>query len=124
MKGHTLSALLSGPVLLSSFAQAQQVQSGVVRWDIQKKPIPTEAPNRVNRLLRRAGSTYEERIKFEQTRGGYFAQGEIGTPGQKVNLQLDTGSSDLWVPDSTASVCERGQCDFGSCMCSAAPFRS
>ncbi|CCC06276.1 hypothetical protein SMACR_00494 [Sordaria macrospora] len=111
MKGCTPSALFLGPVLFSQLALAQQAPSGVVQWDIQKRPVPNVAPNR---LLRRAGSTYQQIIQNEQARGGYFATCEMGTPGQKVTLQLDTGSSDVWVPDSTASVCNQGACDLGS----------
>ena len=35
---------------------------------------------------------------------------EVGTPAQTVNLQLDTGSSDLWVLGP-------GACDTASCTC-------
>jgi hypothetical protein len=44
---------------------------------------------------------------------------EVGTPAQTVNLQLDTGSSDLWVLapgacDTTTCTCPSGGCTY--CM--------
>lgn len=110
MKGCTSSALFLGQLLLSQLALAQQTPSGVVQWGIQKRPVSTVP----KRLLRRAGSTYEAILRNERMQGGYFVDCEMGTPRQKVTLQLDTGSSDVWVPDSTTSVCENNGCQLGS----------
>ncbi|KAH8162206.1 hypothetical protein CIB48_g6028 [Xylaria polymorpha] len=101
-------AKLTTSALLASGASAQ-----VVQWGIEKRGHP--APM----LSRRADGTVQETITNEKSRGGYFASCTVGTPPQKVTLQLDTGSSDIWVPASTASVCEEsssqgGGCTFGS----------
>ncbi|KAI1764718.1 acid protease [Hypoxylon sp. FL1150] len=92
--------------LVASVAQAQ-----VVQWDIVKRQT---APNT---LTRRQSNTFTEVITNEKLRGGYFATCSIGTPAQNLTLQLDTGSSDIWVPSSSASVCDdasQGGCSFGS----------
>ncbi|TPX19084.1 uncharacterized protein E0L32_011245 [Thyridium curvatum] len=82
------------------FAATATATNGVVQWDISKRHI-------LNKLVRRAGATLEEVIKNEQTRGGYFATVKVGTPSQELTLQLDTGSSDVWVPSKSANVCAK-----------------
>ena len=104
----TASALAAGTL----FATAIKAQNGVVQWGIERKQLKPK-------LGKRAGSTFEEVITNEQARGGYFATCSVGTPAQDLTLQLDTGSSDIWVPYSQASVCQgtsgSDACTFGSC---------
>lgn len=40
----------------------------------------------------------------------------VGTPPQSLALQLDTGSSDTWMPASNTQVCAAGNCTRGSCQ--------
>lgn len=51
------------------------------------------------------------------TGGGYYAEVEVGTPGQKMTMHLDTGSSDTWVVSADADLCRSDtlQQQFGSC---------
>jgi len=101
-----VSSLLSGAVLAND-------GSGVVQWDIQKRKQPQDL-----RRLGRRDSTYEEVITNDDARGGYFASCKLGTPAQDLTLQLDTGSSDIWVPDSSAKVCKATGtqgCNLGTC---------
>lgn len=99
------SQLFTTFILQSTLAWAQ-----VIQLDIEKRPTGP-------RLIRRAGSTMEEIIENDVRGGGYFCTVSIGTPGQNLTLQLDTGSSDLWVPWSLAAICfDDEECDRGSCM--------
>jgi elongation factor G len=109
MKGRNAAAV--GALLVG--AAGASASAGVVQWDIQRSQRAEEFTR-----LRRRASTFEEVVSNEQTRGGYFATCRLGTPGQNVTLQLDTGSSDIWVPDINAKVCTKattGGCSFGAC---------
>ncbi|OAA73433.1 Peptidase A1 [Cordyceps fumosorosea ARSEF 2679] len=78
--------------LLSASATAQYVL-----MDFAKKEQ--------NHLQRRASSV-EAGISNLLQDGGYFVNVTVGTPGQKFSLQLDTGSSDVWVPSSGSAACQ------------------
>ena len=96
------------------FVSLPLVGAQVVQWDIHRRHTEPE-------LYRRAEKTYEETILNEKGKGGYFANARIGSPSQNVTLQLDTASSDIWVPYSGAGICRKnslsGQsgCYLGSC---------
>ncbi|KAF5016793.1 hypothetical protein F66182_11410 [Fusarium sp. NRRL 66182] len=100
------SQLVVGTLLASTWSL---VQSQTVHWNIEgRHPRPY--------LARRAKTTYEEIISNDISRGGYFTEVTVGNPPQNITLQLDTGSSDVWVPWTCADICEdegRG-CPFGS----------
>ena len=113
MKG-TRTAIVGALLAGASSSHAAHSGNGVVQWDIRKDRQPQDFTK-----LRRRADTYEEIVTNEQARGGYFATCKLGTPGQDLTLQLDTGSSDIWVPDSSAQVCRKansGGCTFGTCM--------
>lgn len=48
--------------------------------------------------------------------GMYFIELEVGTPPQRVEVTIDTGSSDLWVPSAQEPGCLNSECVGGSCM--------
>ncbi|KAK5992958.1 putative aspartic-type endopeptidase opsB [Cladobotryum mycophilum] len=91
MKARSLAA---AGVVLASTAHSQ-----VVQFDIEKRQLPN--PN----LNRRATNAFDTPILNNQQQGGYFVNVQVGSPGQQLTLQLDTGSSDVWVPYTGASIC-------------------
>ena len=95
--------------LLARAAQQVQAIEGVVSWGTQRRDL-TQRSGRI----RRRDDFFETEVANEQARGGYFVDCEVGTPGQKLSLQLDTGSSDVWVPATSASICKSGTCELGS----------
>ncbi|CAK7227296.1 hypothetical protein SBRCBS47491_006523 [Sporothrix bragantina] len=73
------------------------------------------------RLRRRAtANTDSTSIANDLSEGGYFVTCKIGTPAQTLTLQLDTGSSDIWVPSSSASVCESSRNSDGCSLVNSA----
>lgn len=48
---------------------------------------------------------YSQALINNITGGAYYAEVTVGTPGQKVSVVLDTGSSDLWVVSYKADLC-------------------
>lgn len=116
----SVATVTAGSLLAAAVAQAQ-----VVQWDIQKRATKPK-----DGIVKRDASTITEVITNEEARGGYFASVSIGTPRQNLTLQLDTGSSDIWVPSSSASVCStsssgsRGGTSSSSDGCTFGSFNS
>lgn len=45
----------------------------------------------------------------------YYANVTVGTPGQNIALQVDTGSSDVWMSSISSPGCVSSTCIYGSC---------
>jgi hypothetical protein len=100
---------------LLSFASASTVQ-----WDIVQNPAVQAAQiaRRSAILQKRASNTVTAALGNAEQAGLYFANITVGTPGQDLQVQIDTGSSDTWVPSSSASICSNqreGGCSGGTC---------
>jgi hypothetical protein len=64
------------------------------------------------RLQRRAAA--EARVYNAQSSLMYLVDVTVGTPPQALKLQLDTGSSDVWIPCVAAPPCRAKRCIEGS----------
>lgn len=87
-------------------------------------PISRNARPAHNPLVRR--QTVTAQLQNAEQAGLYAVNITVGTPPQDLIVQLDTGSSDLWVPAASASICqdvrESGGCAGGSCESSPILF--
>ena len=109
----TTTTLLS---LLFALASAQ------LRLDVQKNFDVQDKQLKARQIARRGLSERADSVLVgltnDEVEGLYFANITVGTPGQTLGVQIDTGSSDVWVPSSTASICQdvrEGGCLLGSC---------
>ncbi|KAK1753608.1 putative aspartic-type endopeptidase opsB [Echria macrotheca] len=68
--------------------------------------------------LRRRGVPFDEDLANNLTSGAYFAQVELGTPGQTLSLHVDTGSTDVWVLSPQTNLCRSSalQSVHGNCV--------
>lgn len=97
MKSHaTASAFLA--LLAAATASANVLRIPVARNS------PGAVTRRNPRLSKRASFT--ESLVNNITGGGYYASVSVGTPGQDINMVLDTGSSDAFIVASGADLCE------------------
>ena len=106
------SCLLAAVALAAGVLGAEGIP-GVLQLDIHGRRGVAPA------LARRSQQTVEEVITNEKQRGGYFSTCTVGTPPQDVILLLDTGSSDTWIPASSAAICSKDYsddpCPLGNC---------
>lgn len=107
MKTALLSGLAATEYFLSSATAALHVP-------IVKNRHVEEAQLQAAQLRRRG--TVTESLGNAQQFGLYYANVTAGTPPQDLSLQIDTGSSDVWLPSSSAQLCNLSPgCEGGSC---------
>jgi len=113
---HTTTTLLAASCLLSLFTPTLAAPSGpgVLGFDFEKRFVPARQVPGHSSLQRRA-KTVNAELTNELLL--YFINVTIGTPPQgPFSLQLDTGSSDIWLPATDADVCQQEPeaCQFGA----------
>ncbi|KAI9052043.1 hypothetical protein LZ554_004297 [Drepanopeziza brunnea f. sp. 'monogermtubi'] len=106
---------LSLPPLLLSLSTLSSANT--VLFDITRSPVAHTAQLAARQaslqdrsldargLFARAEDTVTADLTNARLQGLYFANVSVGTPGQQLQLQIDTGSSDVWVPAAEASLC-------------------
>ncbi|KIW88845.1 uncharacterized protein Z519_10329 [Cladophialophora bantiana CBS 173.52] len=101
--GKFATTALGAAALLASIAPATAA-SGTVGFTFEKRRVPAQdAPH----LSRRQSKTIKAGLDNEILL--YFINCTVGTPGQPFQLQLDTGSSDIWFPDANAQICQQNE---------------
>lgn len=100
-----LTSLLFASTSLLSLSTAN-----VVKWSIARNEDVASAQLKARSevLSKRASGTVQSSLGNAVQAGLYFANITVGTPAQNLQVQIDTGSSDVWVPSSTASICVQG----------------
>lgn len=76
--------------------------ANVVSYSLKRTELDIETISR--------RTTYTEVLNNSVYYGQYYASVQVGTPSQTIELQLGTGSSDVWVLDSSAPLCLTGNC--------------
>ena len=100
--------------LVTTVAQADVVPEGVVRMSARHKHVLAPKARKSKR-----DDTVSAPLAFNAhwvPQGGYFIESDVGTPPQKFEMLLDTGSANFYVPKSSAATCEQYLCPGGSCM--------
>ncbi|KAI2470150.1 aspartic peptidase domain-containing protein [Annulohypoxylon bovei var. microspora] len=114
--------------IFSALVAASVAASVIVDGAIAQRVIPvgfSKPTSRLPALHKRAG-TYSQELNNNLTGGGYYAQVTVGTPAQTVDLIVDTGSSDVWILDSDANLCnsQKMQAYYGYCLSTYDPSNS
>jgi hypothetical protein len=111
MKTVVSTGLLASATLLTvaSAAAIQQFTPGTIHMPMVKNREVERA-----QLRKRASSTIH--VNLGNAQYLYYVNASVGTPPQELQLQIDTGSSDTWVPYSGAAFCADGvSCQGGVC---------
>jgi hypothetical protein len=115
------SSIASGLLVASSLVSLTSAQDAPGTFSL--KIVKNRHIERAQ--LAKRGTVQTTLANYEQV-GLYAANATVGTPPQSFTLQVDTGSSDVWVPSSGASICTDtadGGCPFGSCKPHPSPSR-
>ncbi|KIW80240.1 hypothetical protein Z517_06855 [Fonsecaea pedrosoi CBS 271.37] len=101
--------LLAGTAI-AALATSCAASPGYLKLGLQRRAPPE------GRLIRRqdSGGSVDALVTQNTNKAEYLVNITVGTPPQDLSVTLDTGSSDLWIPASSAKLCQQGKCDLGA----------
>ena len=109
------AALAAVFTLCLTHIDAAAVPNGVVKFDMRHKHLP-KTPSAREHLRRDATINRHLRLNNHWVpQGGYFIDVSVGTPPQNLEVLLDTGSSNLFLPSANAPRCVTYTCPGGAC---------
>ncbi|GKT42628.1 putative aspartic-type endopeptidase opsB [Colletotrichum spaethianum] len=89
--------------LFATFALLALVEGGASQKVVSASFHRVQFPLDLVQITRR--ETLDLAALNNITGGGYYSEVKVGTPGQKALMHIDTGSSDTWVVDKQADLC-------------------
>ena len=108
-KRHKMKAPTASAILF--FAALSSCALASVSFKIVRDP---DAPNLRRRSLSAQTATISESLFNNQSSGVYLAQVSVGTPPQQISLQIDTGSTDVWMVSVSTDRCQKTE--GGGCL--------
>lgn len=100
------------PLLLTTsllYPSLSAATPGTVQWSISQDSNVAAAQLKARSDILSKRQTVQSTLGNAVQAGLYFANVSIGTPAQLLQVQIDTGSSDVWAPSSSAELCLEGE---------------